>query len=231
MRTARPRERYVGIFAALLGASVLVAPIRGEKKQTETGAYRRYEAGPLRVEDFQGEPSEMTTSSGHRPMAFTSTRILFTCRYQLNTRGNRATARLKSIDIFAVIERNESWYEPAGGKALLDHEQGHFDITQASTLRARSRFREVLRRGRAPESTGKTNEEAGRQLSLSIKKLLLPFEQEAINAHQEYDRITGHGSLRRAQMEQRRIQTETLRRLTNELEEPSRREKSTSRKS
>ncbi len=220
MSVATPtRNPLRDILAALLCAVAVAFPSLGDEKKIKPTPVRRYQQGPLRLEDFRGKPTDgLTTSLGDRPLALTATRIHFTCRYQLDTRGNRATARLTSIDIFAVVMTDESWYERSAGKALLDHEQGHFDITQASALRARLKFQEMLRTSRVLETSGSTNKAAIRQLSHGIEKLLQPFEQEATLAHQEYDRITGHGSRRRTQLEQRRVQTETLRRLGNELE-------------
>jgi hypothetical protein len=209
-------KHFIGSFVLLLFAGVLTACL-GETEKTQPKAqHRRYVDGPLQISDFQAKPPDHNLSA-----AYTAVRVLLRYRYRTQTQNGQIKVRLKSINVFSVFVRDQSWWAPLADKRLLDHEQGHFDIAEACARRAQLHFNAMFERDASLTASGQTTSAAARQLSHRIERLLRRFNDAATLAHQEYDRITHHGNRWRTQAEQRRVQKATLNRLAKQLAHPN----------
>ena len=209
----RHPARYLAILAVLTPLS-LAFPIGGQENRTEDSqqaprtSWRRYDEGPLAASDFQAEvPDSRDTSrigSGNIPLtAYTFTEIRYDTRSQVTRTRDRWTARLLTAEAYGVILRDRSWNLKPNDQRLLEHEQGHFDITHAAALTVQLRLDELLRSRRIPVGVGKTSAAAIAKLEESLRAELKPLFDGHVQAQTEYDRITRHGANRSAQEQQR----------------------------
>jgi hypothetical protein len=178
---------------------------------------RRYDQGPVNPADFQGTPPVAADPTGPQSMAYTSTAIRYQARYEFRQQPGRVLAWLTDIDIFSVFMVRESWCRRPADAALLAHEQGHFDLTEAGARQAQLKFRELLRRPRSIAVRALTRQGAIRQLSRQIEQQLQPFQDAVQRAHRHYDQVTSHGTRPQAQREQRQAQVTALQRLQQQL--------------
>ncbi|MDX1947675.1 MAG: hypothetical protein SFU86_19915 [Pirellulaceae bacterium] len=193
------------------GAAMLLLVLAGSLTRAAESR-RKYEAGPLRAEDFAAEPPK---SAGRA--ANTVTELRYEYRYRYSTGEKSVQIALESIEIHAYIRRDASWNRTPDDRALLDHEQGHADIAQIQCLQARRAFAEKIRRGFQVEAA--TRAEGIQALERVIQREMSSFEEAGRAADAEYDRATEHG-LGGQQAEWRRVQRETLRNLQEEGEKP-----------
>ena len=174
---------------------------------------RHYDDGPLKIKEFAGDSPRFT-----RLEAMTVTRVALDYKFRVSRAGTGYRATLKSLSVKAVFLPNESWWRAPHDEALLDHEQGHFDIAEIAARRLRLAFRKLLRGSRKLSATGDTAEEAGAALVAKLEKVNQISEKQTAIEHEEYDRTTLHGVRYGTQAEQRRIHKLTLEKLKNELD-------------
>ena len=144
------------------------------------------------------------------------TRVMLNYEYDSKLEGDQFRTRLSAIEAYAVFLPKDSWWRAQKSESLLDHEQGHFDIAELAARRLQHAFNKTLQAG-----IGSTQQDAIRAMEAKLSKILQLVNEQAVNENAEYDRITSHGSNRRAQIEQRRIQRLSLRRLEKELKKQS----------
>ncbi|MCG8586185.1 MAG: hypothetical protein MI757_15870 [Pirellulales bacterium] len=177
-------------------------------------AERRY-GKPLATGEFQG-------SRGDAPdkyLAYTSTTIRYNIRYRHQSNGRTVSAWLSAADVYAVFLPKDSWWDaPSDNRSLLDHEQGHFDITQAIALEFQLDVQRQLARGKAMLVTARDVETATAALQAKFAKLKDSYEQRMQAEHARYDRVTDNGIAPRPQAAERRRQREAIRRAQSELE-------------
>jgi hypothetical protein len=195
------RSRRAAILAAVL-LPVTVATSAPGAEDT-----RRYDDGPLTADDFRGEPPEKTTAA-----AKTATQFAFEFKYRYKSTARSTTATLDSITITACIRRDQSWNRYPDNVRLMDHEQGHADISQIHCLQARLEFRKRMAKGSNLSGTASSLNQAVAALDREVRKEIGIFEKAARDADAEYDRVTANG-VNGKQAEVRRVQTETLRQL------------------
>ena len=172
---------------------------------------RPYDDGPLQEDDFRGKPPETSTAA-----AKTVTQFAFEFTYRYKTTARLTTATLDQITITACIRRDQSWNRYPDDKRLMDHEQGHADISQIYCLKARHGFRKKLAKGSGVSATASSLSEAAAALDREVRKEMAVFEEAARDADAEYDRHTANG-LGGKQAEWRRVQVETLKQLEAEV--------------
>lgn len=177
--------------------------------------YRPYEKGPLSVEDYLAEQPD----DAKRFWAYTETDIRYQFRYTSTSRGNVYTATLSEIDVFAVVLRHKSWNVRLDDESLLDHEQGHFDISQALALEGMIKILKLIRDDHPPTAEGADQQEAAQKLDNRIREILLPIFAEHRAAGGHYDRITNHGRDEQVQAEQRKRQLAALKDARQRLSE------------
>ena len=206
-------KQFLGSLLLLSFTGVMTACLGESKNVDPEGQHRRYADGPLQIGDFQAKPPRYSGS-----FAYTAVRVLFRYRYRSQSQNGQTTVQVNSINVFSVFVRDRSWCTPLADKRLLDHEQGHFDIAEACARRAQLKFNAMFDRDGPLTAIGQTESDAARRLSRKIEQLIRPVNDDAILAHQEYDRTTHHGNRFRIQAEQRRVQMATLNRLAKQLE-------------
>ena len=218
------RNTALTFFAMMLAVGLLAW---GQELRPPAQLERRYDQGPLRAEEFRGLPKLRLSEEKGRPLdAYTMTRIRFRYQYNVWRRRGRSIVRLKSIEVYSVFDRDKSWNRRPQDAELLDHEQGHFDITETHARRAQL---ELNRLGRtaATRTAAATEKGAVEQLNARIREQLKPFVEANVKAHADYDRLTAHGGRRQAQAVQRQQQRDQLREFADllELEKAQRRMK------
>ena len=184
-----------------------------EPPRDNGAAVRRYEDGPLTAADYQGVPPE---DSG-RLLAWTTTDLRYHYRCQYNWTDQRAEAFLTEITIDAVLVPSRSWLKRASDRRLMDHEQGHFDLTMIATLRARVYFAEQLSKRRL-QVTARTQEETLVALKNKVAEEMKPFLDGMAAEQAEYDRVTHHGTIPEQQARHRETQLEALKSLNGRLQ-------------
>jgi hypothetical protein len=171
--------------------------------------------------DFRGQvPAfrKVEPGGGFVPLtAYTFTEIRYDTRYRVTGSGNRWTARLFSAEAFAVILRERSWNRQPDNKKLLDHEQGHFDLTHAHALAVQLRLDELIRTRRGPTGTGSTSAAAIASLDGKLRDELKPLFDQHVAAQEEYDRVTAHGANSGPQEEKRKKQLARVAELEEKL--------------
>jgi len=113
-----------------------------------------------------------------------------------------------------VVLPAKSWNRRPGDLRLLDHEQGHFDLTYIAALQARLHFA----RERRISNTAANSDEAIRRLEDDIQREMQRFVDAVLIEHEKYDRITRHGLDPQTQQQQRKIHREQIARLTQQLQ-------------
>jgi hypothetical protein len=130
--------------------------------------YAWSEKKKLRWEDFQGVPDNNLPF-----VASTQSGLYFT--YSIRTEGNKTTLE---TEVVAYFFPEGSWFKR--GKVnphILQHEQGHFDITE---IHAR-KFRKALEQYRP-----------GKNIKEDLQKIYQRIETERDQMQKAYDRETNH---------------------------------------
>jgi hypothetical protein len=204
-------RRNIGIYLGCL--SVLIPSIVSFAEQTSAKEkVRRYSRGPLSIEEFRG-----TAINAEGRTALTATRIFCEYKFDVKVRGGRVVASLRSFTAFACFLPNDSWWNDRDNPQLLDHEQGHFDISEIQARRVNLTFAKLLASGRTISAEGSSASAVREKLEKQINDVVRKADKERDQANLDYDRTTRHGLLAPNQSEQRRIQRLTLGQLADEL--------------
>jgi hypothetical protein len=171
---------------------------------------RNYEEGPLTSDDFRASVPAGTVKD-----AMTATRLRFEYRYEYRDDGRQTTVTVAGVNVHSFIQRDASWNRRPENKPLLEHEQGHADISWIQCLKARLAYDEKIRGGKKWSATAPTLKEAIAKLERELAGFLATFEQAGREADVQYDRESRHG-LAREQAEWRRVHAETIKRLEAE---------------
>lgn len=171
---------------------------------------RDYENGPLTPADFT---AAVPSDTGGR-LALTMTELVYDLSYRCNGRADRYVARTESLVVRATVVRSASWNLHPQDRPLMDHEQGHFDLTYIAALRLRSRFAGDQR----PTGTGANPDEAVRNLREKVDRALHEANEQVKQGHLDYDRLTDHGARMKEQVEQRRLQKDKIEELVETSE-------------
>ncbi len=180
--------------------------------QDSSKDYRPYNQGPLTAADFRGKPDS------NQFEAYTCCSIQYNFRYRYETRGNVTTAKLADVDFFAVILRDKSWNVSTDKKSLMDHEQGHFDIAQASALATKFALLKQIKSDVPLTATGNSEETAVANLQQKLNAAIQVIERKIDESHAEYDRQTKHGRDGNPQREHRAQQLKLVKYYTEEIQ-------------
>ena len=222
MRGARSRNWFI-LAAALAIASVVCGPfahaqIPGQEANGGSKPDRRYDNGPLTEADFRGKTPTEGELAGSPFQAFLFMDITWTSQYRSAGRGRSVSAFLTQFEATAVSNPAKSWNH--WGKKnpdLLDHEQGHFDITQIHAERLELKMRKLLAVKKPPGGTGESEAAAVEALNALLDKECRTAKAAADEENREYDRLTVHGGELEKQRELRHVHQETLKKLAAEL--------------
>lgn len=223
----------VGILMALaicLGL-VPIAPAWGQGKQavpspnspqeeplvTESqlpqNRWRRYDEGPLKIDDFLKEPaSEKDADPKLAAMVFPDIRVEY--RYKTLKQGNIATLRPEEVQVWSAIDRRRSWFsrkaQPA--KELLDHEQGHFDLFEIAALQLQQKIDNQLSAGKI-QYTARSEQAALDKWSKELQSWITETVKETNEISKQYDSLSSNGRSPEPQAELRQLQKRTLKQL------------------
>lgn len=148
---------------------------------------RRYDEGPLSPEDFAAEPSGPANVA-----AYTYTGIQYNYRYRALASQEGVRAAATSISAHATVLRDKSWNRTPGSTRLLDHEQGHFDITHLHAIEWKRHVESLIERGTL---IGRgTSEAAAREsLEAAVRHEFQNFLKRLQAEQSRYDNETNHG--------------------------------------
>ncbi len=99
----------------------------------------------------------------------------------------------------------------------MDHEQGHFDITQIHAQRLQLKMRKLLAAKKPPGGTGDSEAAAVEALNALLDTEVKAAKAASDQENHEYDRLTVHGGELEKQRELRHVHQETLKKLAAEL--------------
>ena len=212
---------FCGIAAFLAGSVALAeesAPPPAERAANEY--LRPHRFGPLTDDDFQAPPPKDASRPEASYAAWLTQEIRWASRYQTLRGGKTWRAKVAEIQVFAAVWRDQSWNRRHGQSdaAVLDHEQGHFDINQTHAVRLEIEVRQKIAAGKPPQAEGKTEQEAVDKLKEILRQSVATTHSSATVENQEYDRQTTHGSDQPKQQEFRHLQKAALEKVAQELE-------------
>lgn len=167
----------------------------------EKDAYRRHQDGPLKRAEFKAKPP----NSGRA--AYTRTDLRFTYRTKFTRVGNSVLIRLTESDVYAIFIPEESWMRKSAPDDLMDHEQGHFDLTEIYALKAQHA---IQLKHRSYSLTGDTKSECEKKLQARMKEDIQRIFAQCEERQREYDYQTEHGLRPDAQRLHRREQKAEL---------------------
>ncbi len=209
----RDRLGCRAVLSLVLGVAFVVSQQHVVLGQPRAASRTRlYEDGPLTARDFQATPpppQKRTLSGGGRALAWTFTEIRYKYNFATLQKAGVTTATLTKIDLQALLRRDQSWNVAPENRNLMDHEQGHFDITAIHTGRARLEFKKLIT-GEGLRAQGADAAAAQRALEEKLRARVDSIMKNWRDAQTNYDRVTLSGRNRRAQAQERRTQQEML---------------------
>lgn len=192
-----------------LAMALTTVVCRGDAGAQQVGDGIRWEAGrPLTWEDFRGP---VDPDAG--PLAAALTAASVSLGYELEVRtGRRCEVEVSRIETAAEFHPEHSWAREGGRTdAVLEHEQGHFDLTEV--------FRAVLDREAAAlvgrvEACARGADMAAieAQVAEQVARIREGVFAELERVQAQYDAETGHGTVPDAQREWTARIREALRR-------------------
>ena len=165
---------------------------------------RKYSDGPLAPADFRAAaPEPQPVKDEGRLRAMTDVEIRYTTRYRWDEPmpGN-VSARLTRFDCQAVLLPEKCWNKEPDDLRLLDHEQGHFDITEINARRAQKRFDQLIT-DQGLLGYGSDERSAVADLDKKVHDEMQKIFDRERDEQIKYDRVTNHGRNFAAQAKQR----------------------------
>lgn len=193
----------VSISAAILLATTFAAPACAQPPNAKT--MRLYTNGPLTLADYSSKPSDAPAGFG----AMTDTELRYHAEYEFAAGPGGVTCQVKKLICYAVLAHKTTWADPNRIRELLDHEQGHFDITYKHALLASKALNPKVAR-RQLRASAVTAELARDLLAKALDAEIRPYSERGKAENKAYDEATRHGSLAEAQTEWRERQKEEL---------------------
>lgn len=189
------------LLLALAGISVALGEAAEPAAQ---GSYRPYGDGPLSAADFEAQADRSQAFS-----AWTELDFDYSYGYSLARRGEWIVT-LNKIEIQARIRRDKSWNKRPENAALMDHEQGHFDLMQTFALRAQCELHSQLQTVDVLQGRNASKAAAIRALETQLQAAIQRWMDEAIIANKKYDQETANGANLAQQATARRAQKQQL---------------------
>jgi hypothetical protein len=154
---------------------------------------------PLTWADFQGP---VPRTARKERVAATAASLSWSYEYEVQWSPGDCTYEITHIDTSALFDPGSSWVRPGHRTdAVLQHEQGHFDIAQIFEQKLRVRSRELV--GVKRDCRGRSARQANRHAESAAADLMgQVFDQlwrEYQDRQESYDRDTRHGIDRAAQ--------------------------------
>lgn len=181
--------------------------------QLPQNRWRRYDEGPLEIDDFLKEPaSEKDADPKLAAMVFPDIRVEY--RYKTLKQGSIVTLRPEGVQVWSAIDRKRSWFsrkaQPA--KELLDHEQGHFDLFEIAALQLQQKIDNQLSAGKI-QYTARSEQAALDKWSKELQSWVTEVVKETNEISKQYDSLSSNGRSPEPQAELRQLQKRTLKQL------------------
>ncbi len=199
------------IHKILLLSAVLVFALENAVLVAEEP--RLHRDGPLTADEFRQKPPAQMMKNGVRISAFTTTDTRYTYSYNYETEDGKTTAKVTRLHVEARFVPEKSWNARKGNAALLDHEQGHFDIAEIYSLKMQIELAMARNAGQPLQVIADSPSVAVKQLDKHLKKYFDDSAADAKEANLRYDRATEHGLNVRMQAAHRLQQKKQLARL------------------
>ena len=214
-----PRQRADGLNCAgviphgggllLWGILCLLAPqaLLAAEPTWPNSSWRAYATGRITNEDYQMQaPPRRPGDSDEKLDANMFTGLFFFTDYDSEIRRQKVTLKLTAIRFVGYVDRSRSWRRRDLDTALLDHEQGHFDINEIYVRRASALIHDQLRKPSGVQVVARTRKQAEKALNDKIGELIEPIVYDLRQAHANYDRQTIHGTIKDQQELARKAQ-------------------------
>ena len=187
--------RIAGCIPLMFSAWLVMGAISPERCNGQDQAkLRKYEQGPLTKADFTGDPpSEQIKVGRVNILALTYCDIRYTYRFRTQSSQGRWTSQAEQVDFFSVFIPEKSWNTALDNKLLLDHEQGHFDLTEVYARRVQGRIFDLYKAGKL-KSVGGSEQQAVDSLVKVLEVELKKGLEELAETHKRYDADTENGS-------------------------------------
>lgn len=197
-----------------LGMLFVLTPavLFGDDSPLPSPSWRLYSKGRITNEDYQMPAPPRRQGSPDDPLdAKMFTGLYFYTDFNFFVQRQQVTLQLKSIRFVGYVDRKRSWRRRELDAALLDHEQGHFDINEIYVRRAAALIRDQIRRPGGVQASARTRKQAEKVLNDKIGELIEPVVYDLRKAHASYDRQTFHGTIKDQQELARKDQLSKLR--------------------
>jgi hypothetical protein len=202
----------------LYAAGNAVADESPERRPVEDSVWLRYGERALRGDDFQAPVPEQPPELETPIHAYSETEVRYEIQRNVVGRRGRMRAQLTAIDIFAVLVKDKSWNKKPQDTGLLDHHQGHFDLTQIAAYELQLELREALQKERLSlVGEGKSEPEATQDLLKKIEKRMATRIAELVHEHRYFDIETRYGTNAEVERSQREKQKDKLAELQEQL--------------
>jgi len=207
--------RWGAILSCLLVAalsSTATAADEVKKKPTDAElAMRPYGDGPLSAADYRcPPPNPLPQKNGVQLSAMTFTSLHYNTRYRWReVQPEKFEVRLTHFDIVAEVDRRQSWTIRPTDERLLDHEQGHFDVSELNARRIQKKFNELISSG-AVVGHGSDEATAVADMDQQVDSRVHDFLAQERKQQDQYDITTHHGTYHKSQAEERQKQLAAL---------------------
>jgi Bacterial protein of unknown function (DUF922) len=177
----------------------------------DADAPRKYADGPITPADFRAAvPDPPPVKDGVKLRAMTHTEIRYSTRYRWDeAKAGKVAAWLTRFECSAQLDRDQCWNNAITDLRLLDHEQGHFDITEINARRAQKKFDQLIG-DKALVGHGRDEKSAVADLNKQIQDQMAQIFDKERDEQIEYDKATNHGRDFAAQAKQRGLQHDQL---------------------
>lgn len=209
-----PRPFARSSLASFVWAAAIVVVVQtAMAEEVQSPRLRKYEDGLLTKADFQAKvPTPLPVFGGVRLKAVISTGIYYNYRYKASLDGERVKLTLSEIEVYGAVTPAKSWNASPGDAALMDHEQGHFDISAISAAQAQAKISVMIDKGHL-QGQGKDTAAAKKDLDDRLAKVFKECIDQLFQADRYYDKETRHGADLAAQARRRRLHKRLLREL------------------
>ena len=212
--------RWLIAFLLVGGATVpgpaQVTQTANQPEKESSTSPRRYQEGPLTARDFRGKTPRDADGKVNSLLAFTRTDFRFSWKSTFTRRNRKHYLKATDIDLYSVILPQHSWNRAPQDRQLLDHEQGHFDITEVQLRKAILKLKTPSSRSLF-RSSGNSRTRAVHRFEENLARFLDPFVAATRKQHEHYDKLTAHGRNRAAQETMRKHQKLQLQLLAKQL--------------
>jgi len=207
-------RRHAALLGLIVAALCRIALAAGDdtKKPTDADlALRPYGNGPLTAADYRcPPPNPVPQKNGVALAAMTFTSTHYNIRYRWKeVKPGKVEARLTSFDVTADVDRRQSWNMRPTDDRLLDHEQGHFDVTELWARRIQKKFNDLMATG-AIVGHGTDEATAVADLDQQVDARVHDFLDLEHKEQEQYDITTHHGTYHKSQADERQKQLAAL---------------------